>query len=155
MLVLDPTLQGFLINDTLAEPLLARAGELRMPVYVHTGPHLYGAPWQLVDAALRFPAVNFIMGHAGATDYWNDIPHAGAFAPNVSVEASFARPYKYDLHLRALGPGRGIMGSSAPRNKLGYEWSEYRRYFSAMENPEKWEPIFGANLRRLLDGVAA
>ena len=50
------------------------------------------APWQVVQCALRYPDIPFILGHAGATDYWNDIPYAGAHATNVYLEGSFARP---------------------------------------------------------------
>jgi len=146
MLVLHPTIQGFLINDDLADPLIAQAEEFKIPVYVHTGGHLYGAPWQLIDCALRFPEVNFIMGHAGATDYWNDVPYAGAFAPNVYIEGSFARPFGFKAHLDAIGTDRGIMGSSAPRNSLTYEWEQYQYYMPY----NKYGPVFGDNIAGLL-----
>jgi len=146
MLVLHPTLQGFLMNDTLADMVVGRAGELGMPVYVHTGPHLYGGPWQLVDCTLRFPGVTFIMGHAGATDFWNDVPEAGRFAPNVYIEGSFARPFIFMYHLDAVGVERGVMGSSAPRNSLVFEWEQHRAYMPA----NKYGPVFGDTMAMLL-----
>ena len=146
LLVLHPTIQGFLINDYLADRVIAKAGELRMVVYVHTGGHLYGAPWQLVDCALRFPGCTFIMGHAGATDFWNDVPHAGSIARNIYIEGSFARPFSFMNHLNAVGVDRGIMGSSAPRNSLVFEWEQYRRYMP----PETYGPVFGDTLAKLL-----
>lgn len=146
MLVFHPTLQGFLINDDLADPLLAFAAESGIPVYVHTGPHLYGSPWQVVDCALRFPEAYFIMGHAGATDFWNDIPSAGCIAPNVYIEGSFARPFIFRNHVKYIGASRGLMGSSAPRNDLVYEWKCYR---AEMPGPE-YDPVFGDNLARIL-----
>ena len=146
MLVLHPTLQGFLINDDLADPVIEKAGELGLPVYVHTGPHLYGAPWQLADCALRFPGVTFIMGHAGATDFWNDVPSAVGFAPNVFIEGSYARPFIFMSHLRAVGADRGIMGSAAPRNNLVFEWEQYREYLPA----DTFGAVFGDNLARIL-----
>jgi len=148
MLVLHPTLQGFLINDDLADPLIEKAAGYNMPVYVHTGPHLYGAPWQLVDCALRFPNVNFIMGHAGATDFWNDVPFAGTFAPNVFIEGSFARPFSFKNHVMKVGAEKGIMGSSAPRNDLVFEWKHYR---AELADPE-FKCVFGDNLARILTG---
>jgi len=152
MLVLNPTVQGFLVNDDLADPIIAAAGEFGMPVYVHTGPHLYGAPWQLIDCAMRFPEVNFIMGHAGATDFWNDVPYAGTFAPNVYVEGSFARPFAFKNHLLAIGPEKGVMGSSAPRNDLVYEWREYRTELDG----DEFAGVFGDTLAGLLpEGGAA
>ncbi len=146
MLVLNPTIQGFLINDDLADPLIEKAGELKLPVYVHTGPHLYGAPWQLIDCAMRFPGVNFVMGHAGATDFWNDVPYAGTFAPNVYVEGSFARPFAFKAHIEKIGPEKGIMGSSAPRNNLVSEWQEYSAELSAGQ----FACVFGYNLAKIL-----
>jgi uncharacterized protein len=146
MLVLHPTLQGFLIDDDLADPVVGRAGELGIPVYVHTGPHLYGGPWQLVECALRFPETTFIMGHAGATDFWNDVPNAGKFTPNIYIEGSFARPFIFKSHLDAVGIERGVMGSSAPRNDLVFEWEQHR----ACMPLEKYGPVFGENAARLL-----
>jgi predicted TIM-barrel fold metal-dependent hydrolase len=146
MLVLHPTLQGFLVSDSMAEPVIRKAEEFLMPVYVHTGPHLYGSPWQLADCALRFPAVSFIMGHAGATDFWNDVSAAAKTAPNLYIEGSFARPFIFRAHLDAAGMDRGIMGSSAPRNDLVFEWKQYREYLPE----ESYHPVFGDNLARLL-----
>lgn len=146
MLVLNPTLQGFMVNDSMAEPLIGKAGEMGLPVYVHTGPHLYGSPWQLVDCALRFPRVNFIMGHAGATDFWNDVPSAGKIAPNIYIEGSFARPFIFMHHLDATGIGRGVMGSFAPRNNLRFEWEQYRAYMT----DKKYGAVFGDTMARLL-----
>ncbi len=146
MLVLHPTIQGFLVNDELVDPLIESSRKFDVPVYVHTGPHLYGAPWQLVDCALRFPDVNFIMGHAGATDFWSEVPYAVRFAPNVYVEGSFARPFTFKMHLQSVGADRGIMGSSAPRNDLVFEWEQY----SAELDAEEFKGVFGDNLAGIL-----
>ena len=146
MLVLHPTIQGFLINDDLADQVIAKAWENRIPVYVHTGGHLYGAPWQLIDCAIRFPEVTFIMGHAGSTDFWNDIPNAASTVTNVYIEGSFARPFSFINHLKAVGINKGIMGSSAPRNSLEFEWAQHRYYMSV----ETYGPVFGDNLAALL-----
>lgn len=146
MLVIHPTLQGFLINDNLADPLFKKAEELELPVYVHTGPHLYGGPWQLTDCALRFPGVTFIMGHAGATDFWNDVPYAGKFSPNIYIEGSYARPFIFMNYLEAVGIEKGIMGSAAPRNSLPFEWIQYREYMPG----DTYNAVFGDNLARIL-----
>ncbi len=148
MLVLNPTIQGFLINDGLVNDLIATAETYNLPVYVHTGAHLYGAPWQLADCALRFPGVNFIMGHAGATDFWNDVPHVCSVANNIYLEGSFARPFIFKSHLIGVGAERGIMGSSAPRNNLIFEWEQYRKELSE----DIFKPVFGDTLISLLPG---
>ena len=146
MLVLNPTIQGFLINEDLGNPIIETAGKLGMPVYVHTGPHLYGAPWQLVDCALRFPEITFIMGHSGATDFWNDVIASASFAPNVFIEGSFARPVTFKMHVDGVGPEKGLMGSAAPRNNLVCEWELYEEEFDAVQ----YKGIFGDNLAKIL-----
>ena len=95
---------------------------------------------------MRFPDVNFIMGHAGATDFWNDVPNAGNFVSNVYIEGSFARPFIFKMHLKFLSTDKGIMGSSAPRNDLVYEWEQYQ----AELDTEEYEGVFGDNLSRIL-----
>lgn len=146
MLVLHPTIQGYLINDELVRPLLEWLTNHALPVYVHTGPHLYGGPWQLTDAALTFPDINFIMGHAGATDFWNDVTNATKAAENIYIDGSFARPFAFVSHLDQVGPERGIMSSAAPRNPLVFEWEQYRQYLAH----EKYRPVFGENCARIL-----
>ena len=74
MLVLAPALQGFCFGDDLPDDLLTVAAALNIPVYVHTGPHSYGAPSQIVVAAAERPGVRFILGHCGTTDYGRDMP---------------------------------------------------------------------------------
>lgn len=146
MLILHPGIQGFLPTDELVFPLVERAAARKLPVYVHTGSHLYGGPWDAAGLALRFPETAFILGHAGATDYWNDIPGAARVAPNLFIEGSLARPFQFRSHLLAAGAAKGIMGSYAPTNDLVFEWRWYREHLSEPE----FEPVFGANLAALL-----
>src|SRR4051812_42633865 len=53
LLVLAPQLQGFIPTDELCDELLKRAGELKIPVYIHTGPHSSGGPSQVALVAER------------------------------------------------------------------------------------------------------
>lgn len=95
ILVLHPLVQGFAANDELVWPLLEIAASERLPVYIHTGPPGNSTPCQLVDLADRYPMVDFIMGHCGATNFWNDVIVAGRAAGNVCVESSLARPFNF------------------------------------------------------------
>jgi predicted TIM-barrel fold metal-dependent hydrolase len=145
--VLHPAVQGFAANDELAWPLLEVAAEARVPVYIHTGAHGHATPWQVVDLAERFPQTDFLMGHCGATDFWNDAIPAGQAAPNLYLEASLARPFSFARYMQALGGERGVMGSFAPLNPLPFEWEQLR----ALLPPEIWPGVYGENLRRLLE----
>ncbi|HZP82460.1 MAG TPA: amidohydrolase family protein [Chthonomonadaceae bacterium] len=146
LLVLHPFIQGYLVNDELVWPLLEIVSEARVPVYIHTGMPGNATPWQIVDLAERFPDTDLIMGHCGATDFWNDVIEAGRAARNVTLEASFARPFAFARYAQALGPGRGIMGSFAPLNDLEFEWEQMRRVLPQSD----WPDVYGGTLRGLL-----
>lgn len=146
LLVLHPAVQGFLANDELVWPVLDALAGRGIPVYVHTGPPGQATPWMIVDLAERYPTIDFIMGHCGATDFWNDVVAAGGAASNVYLESSLARPFAFAAYLQALGKARGIMGSFAPINDLGFEWEQMRQVLP----PAEWADVYGANLLALL-----
>ena len=146
LLILHPMVQGYLANDELVWPLLDAATAEHLPVYIHTGPPGSASPWQVVDLAERYPGADFIMGHSGATDFWNDVIDAGKAAPNVYLESSLARPFTLVGRLSAVGMHRGIMGSYAPINELTFEWDQMR----AVLPPEAVPDACGGNLLRLL-----
>ena len=150
MVVFAPALQGFILGDDLLDKLLDVVSPLRLPVYMHTGPHLQATPWQLVDVAERYPDVPFLMGHSGATDFWTDVPAAALSCENIYLESSFARPFAMINHLRQIGQRRGVMGSGAPRNDLRFEWDQMRAVF----DPTEHTALFGGTMRALLEGVA-
>jgi len=152
LLVLAPALQGFLLTDELADPLLEEAGRLRVPVYVHTGPHSSASPTQLVLMAERHPAVRFILGHCGSTDYHHDMPAVFRAAPkNVWFELSLVRPWAAAGYAGLTDPSRLIFGSAAPRNHPAYELRHLSQYLPVADNPL----IYGENIIRLLEGTAS
>ncbi len=146
MLVLHPWVQGYLANDELAFPVLEMAGRERVPVYMHTGQPGNSTPWQVADLATRFPGVDFIMGHAGATDFWNDAVDAAGTRENVYLESSLARPFQFAGYLEKVGAAKGIAGSYAPLNNLVFEWTQLRECVPAA----MWPRVAGGNLAELL-----
>lgn len=149
MAVFAPSLQGFILGDEILDPVLESLVESRVPIYVHTGPHLHATPWQLAHLAARYPDLSFIMGHSGATDFWNDVADAAMSAPNLYLESSFARPFIMKSHLEKVGFERGLMGSGAPRNDLAYEWSQAREVIA----PGQHAGFYGETLGRLIGEV--
>jgi len=151
ILVLHPFIQGYLANDEISFPLLEIVSEENIPVYIHTGPPGNATPWQIVDLAERFPELNFIIGHCGATDFWNDVPGAAKARDNIYLESSLARPFAFHSYLKTVGRAKGIMGSYAPINDFVFEWTEMKK-----ELPEDlWADVLGHNLKRLLERRAA
>ena len=151
MLVLAPALQGFHLGDPVTDELLRSAEELRVPVYVHTGPHSAAAPTQLVLLAAAYPATSFILGHCGSTDYAHDMPAVLRAAPeNVWFELSMVRPFAASDYAAGVDRGRLIFGSSAPRNHPGFELRHLDEYLPIEDHPD----VFGGNLLSLLAKVA-
>lgn len=148
LLVFAPAVQGFMMTDDIAAPLLERAGALGVAVYVHTGPHSMGAPTQTVLAAQRHPETRFILGHCGSTDHARDmLPVAGRhLGANLFLETSLARPWAVPRYLELAGEDRVVFGSAAPRNDLAFELEQMQSLLPAPEHPG----LYGENLRRIL-----
>jgi uncharacterized protein len=148
MLVLAPALQGYCLGDELMDDLLRLAGELPLPVYVHTGPHSASSPAQLALVAARHPQTTFILGHCGSTDYAYDMPPViKAGMRNLYFETSFARPWAVGGYGKLASKNSLIFGSSAPRNDAGFELEFMKRYLPPAEFPD----VYGGNLARLLE----
>jgi predicted TIM-barrel fold metal-dependent hydrolase len=99
-----------------------------------------------VDLAERFPEIDFLMGHCGSTDFWNDVDDAALAAPNIYLETSLARPFSIPGRIKVIGKERVIMGSYAPVNNFTFEWNEMDNVLSADEA----EFVMGGNMSRLL-----
>lgn len=152
MLVVAPSLQGFSLSDELLDPLLLEAASARAPVYVHTGAPQGATPFEVALRALRHPELDWIMGHCGATDFWNDAPQAARLAPNIYLESSLARPFIFRSHCLAVGFERGVMGSGAPLSSLRFEWAEMRTTLADLpaRGPAGLEGVLGGTLLGLL-----
>ena len=106
--------QGFRLGDHIVDPILEAATGFDVPVYVHTGTAGQAEPFHAADLALRFPSLNFIMGHAGSSDYGEDAVRALEFAPNLYLETSRNGPANYGLWQVRGYTSRIVFGSGAP-----------------------------------------
>lgn len=146
MLVLSPALQGFILSDELTDDLLVEAARLRLPVYIHTGPHSSSAPTQLALLAERLSDVRFILGHGGSTDYAHDMPSVLRMnLSNVWLELSFVRPWAIQGYTRLMDESKLLFGSSAPRNVQGFELEQFDTHWPIRQHA----PTYGDNLLKL------
>jgi predicted TIM-barrel fold metal-dependent hydrolase len=125
-LILHPPLQGYLLLDSLVDPVLAVAEEHGLPVWAPTGKPFQALPLQLTELARRFPNVNFLMGHMGHSDFWIEAIPAAASAPNLYAEVSYKQPSVIVDAVRQLGAERVVFGSDAPFNDLRLEVEKFR-----------------------------
>ena len=146
IVVFAPHLQGYILNDGTVFPLLEALEEQALPVYVHTGHYEHATPWQLAELALRYPAINFIMGHCGSTDFKPDAVTAAERCPNIYLESSLVKSFVFKSMLETIGAQRGIMGSSAPLSGLEFEWKQMEECLPFKE----YKNLYGKNLQMLL-----
>lgn len=128
-LKLHSVLQGYRLSDPLVHPLLAIAAERQAPVYAHTGTAGLAEPFHLVELARQFPSLPFIMGHAGASDYYWDANRGLEFSENVWIETSRNGPGNYVQWKRLGLTQRVVFGSNAPEYIPALELATLRDVF--------------------------
>jgi len=150
-LKLKSSIQGFSISDEIVYPLIEAATKLHIPIYCHTGTPIFAMPFQLAHLAARYPEVDFIMGHSGASDFWNDVPPVLEMCPNIYVETSKIPPSTIFLLLshNLTWAERIIFGSNIPVSSYGIELGKINDVVSDREVRAK---ILGVNMLRLLGG---
>jgi predicted TIM-barrel fold metal-dependent hydrolase len=144
---LHPSLQGFLLCDELVYPLVELAEELTVPMFFHTGTPAFSQPMQLAELALRFPKVNFIMGHMGSTDFWLDAIPAAQQAKNIYLDTSWSLPDKVTRATAAVGADRVLFGTDTPLSTLRVEMG-CRRATKLADDVR--DQVMGGNMLRLL-----
>jgi predicted TIM-barrel fold metal-dependent hydrolase len=118
---LHPPLQGFLLCDELVYPLVELAEELAVPMFFHTGTPAFSIPTQLAELALRFPKVDFIMGHMGSTDFKLEAAAVALESPNIYLDTSWILPELVTRAVAAVGAERVLFGSDSPLSTLRVE----------------------------------
>ena len=144
-----PFYQGFRLSDPIVDPLLEVAQEFNVPVYASTGIAGIAEPFHLAELARRFPDVQFIMGHAGASDYYLDAVRALELADNLWLESSRNGPGNYLLFEARKVLDKLVFGSSAPEYIPAVEADVVRDTFS---DHKILEAIFETNIKRLFKG---
>ena len=144
-LKIHSVLQGFRLGEHLVDDLLAEAGQFDVPVYVHTGTAGSAEPFGLIELARRFPAIRFLMGHAGSSDYYNDAVRGLEFAENIWMETSRNGPANFCHWRTADALKRVVFGSNAPEYIPAVEMATLRDVF---QEPDVQADIFGATLEQ-------
>ena len=148
-LMIHAPYQGVRLSDHLVDPLLEVAAEYGVPVYTHTGTAGLAEPLHVAELARRFPKVNFIMGHAGSSDYGEDAVYAMSFADNIWMETSRNGPGNYNFFKIKGLYARIVFGSSAPEYIPAIEIDTLCDVFT---DPAEQEAILCENIRRVFRG---
>lgn len=144
---LHPSLQGFLLCDELVYPLVELAQELAVPMFFHTGTPAFSLPTQLAELAMRFPEVNFIMGHMGSTDFKLEAAAVALLASNIYLDTSWILPDLVTRAVAAVGAERVLFGSDSPLSTLHIEMGCRR---AAKLTDDMRDQVMGGSMLRLL-----
>lgn len=109
----------------LCDKVYRVAAEYGVPVIVHTGlgtPH--SLPSLLIDPSRRYPAVTFILAHAGFALYSTEAIVAAKYCPNLILEPSWCPTFMVRNMVDQIGSERVIMGSDH-LNNLPVELAKY------------------------------
>ena len=167
---------GFYPNDPICYPLYAKAQELGIPVFFHTGPNLiglyskYAHPIHLDDIANDFQELKIIVGRAGLC-WWFEAASIVMNKPNMYLELGGWQGYtRHRIAERFYSPLRRIIdtvgakkvlfGSDFPGFKLALSQADWVKMFkeppdSAKEagiefSEDEINAILGENAAELL-----
>ena len=147
-LKLHPTSDSWMAGNPLADPLMARARDLGVPVTIHS--HQPGSQPALIgELASRFPEVTVIMAHMGMHNY-RDAMYVAAKEPNIVLETS-VQPWAHRMArdvVDRIGVERLVWGSDAPLHNPRVEMTKIE--VSALTDEEKAHVLCG-NIMRILD----
>ncbi len=141
---------GVPVTDPRFIPMWAYANRRRLPVLIHTWDGPRNSPGMLKDLVKEYPAVSFILGHAGGGAGGRvEAEDLAAAHPNVYLEwcGSFCNTVAWESTLKKVNPRQVVFGTDAVLH--GIPW-ELGRLLS-LDVPDKvLIPILGANMRRIL-----
>ncbi|MCS6806829.1 MAG: amidohydrolase family protein [Acidobacteriota bacterium] len=143
---LHPMADGYcLLLEPNLDPILEKAAQYGVPVYIHSGNEPWSMPGQVLDLARCFPEISFIMGHVGLNNlYQHAIASAGKVG-NVLIESSIG-PAVWAV--KELGKDRVVFGSEWPATSMRCQLAKIQ---DADLTEEEKRCVLGGNLRRLLN----
>jgi predicted TIM-barrel fold metal-dependent hydrolase len=143
-------------NTPELDPIVARATELKVPIYQHTWLNIQGnkpgesTPWDIVELAKRHPTASLICGHSGGD--WERGIRIIRSTPSLTIELAGFDPAAgvAEMALRELGPERLIYGSDTGGRSFASQLAKVR----GADIPVSAKRLaLGGNLRRLLKPI--
>jgi predicted TIM-barrel fold metal-dependent hydrolase len=144
---LNPSIQGFMVNSKIVEPIIEIAKRFRVPVMIHSGTPIFSLPLNIGDLADRYPDVTFIMAHMGFSDFFGDAIIAAKLHENIILETSLMPVVgMIERAINEIGSERIMFGSSSPNGDLNLELFKIFKLNISEEDRIK---ILGGNAKRV------
>lgn len=152
---LHPRAEGFALDHPAVEPLIALAGERRVPVLIHAGRGIPALGRDALELATRYPDAHLILAHGAVSDLawlWRLLPKH----PNVLIDTSWWNPADLIALFCLVAPGQILWASDSPYGQpLLSAALHLRCALSAGLEHEALASIAGAQLERILAGERA
>lgn len=160
-LKLHPGIQGFTAADPEILPLIRRAADFNVPIFIHSYPwppgHFYHCLPEHIDTLKkRAPKATILIGHMGFPRFLDLIPIVPL--PGIYVETSWGLTLIADLYgidfatrfIRRIGVDNVIFGSDwmGTNNERNAQLDVIQKM--SLTNEEK-EKILGENVRKILE----
>lgn len=116
-LFLHPSRQGFMPTERIAEPVIGLAAKWNWPITFHTGTYIQSDVLAVVEVARRFPSVPFVIGWAGFTDMWFELPGVMGETTNLYFDAGMIWASAVHQVANLHGGHRVLFGGGLPRNR--------------------------------------
>ncbi len=147
-----PWLQSFPANSAYLYPCLEICQQYRVPVLFHTGTPPYSQPFQVMEQALRFPEVPFIIGHFGKLIFL-DAVRAAVRCPNVYLETSGAQVADLQFALEHIPASRILFGTDLPIGGAAAGRWNLAKIRSAFSSDSDLAAVLGGNAERLVSEI--
>ena len=149
-LKLHPLFSAFTANDPIVYPLMEKARELSIPVFIHSGHAPFSLPWsiaQLADVYKDIPIVMVHMGHGHGIYIQAAIDMAMKY-DNLWLETSGMPMHtKIKEAYERVGADRLFWGSDAPFHDYGVEI--LRTTVSGLTD-QQLEQVFYSNIQKFM-----
>jgi predicted TIM-barrel fold metal-dependent hydrolase len=143
-------LDAFPINDpVLVRPILEEANKYGLLALFHSGESWTSTPGLILDLALDYKNITFIIGHMGQFGFDTEAMFIARRAENIYLDTSEHYPPIRIRHaVNAVGKDRVMFGSDTPFVPLRLEVDKIVRYSQLSD--DELDAILGLNLLRLL-----
>jgi predicted TIM-barrel fold metal-dependent hydrolase len=141
-----PTHHAFRCVTQVPHALMRKAGELGIPVLIHSGT-FFAHPLEIGVLAESFPAVPILMDHMGYRYYVQEAIAAARRAPNIHLVTSIVmEPHWIRQAVNELGADRVLYASNAP---LCYPVTQILVIKQAELSERNERKVLGENAARL------
>lgn len=147
---LNPLKMAYVADSEILYPIMERAEELDIPVFIHSGHPPYSLPWSIALLAEHFPNVKTVMIHMGHGHgvYIDAALKMARRVPNIYLEMSgMPMSVKIKEAYDTVGHDRIMFGTDTP---FHHPSVEIQKVLTSGANEKEMEDIFYNNAAKLM-----